>query len=137
MAKLKKHGRLSGETAGWIFSAASNQSSTAERQKVTVHMDLILFFALCLKIYSRLESDLRDFFSYWLKKAFSSGLSKLRQLLLQVINIAVQTVPITTPAGVQKAARALIDVALTGSELGSSAVVQNPHTCFIQQSNCD
>lgn len=42
VAKLKKQGQLSGETAGQIFSAASNQSSTAERQKVTAHIDSIL-----------------------------------------------------------------------------------------------
>lgn len=56
-------------------------------------------------------------------------LSKLRQLLLQVLATTVKVVPISTPAEVQKAARALADVVRPGSELSSSAVVltPNPH----------
>lgn len=56
---------------------------------------------------------------------------KLRQLLLQVMTTTVKTVPVTTPAGVQQAARALTDFVQTGSELSSSAVVPYQiHTHF-------
>lgn len=54
----------------------------------------------------------------------SSGfLSKLRHLLLRVMTTAVKTVPITSPATVQKAAKALADVVRNGTELDFSAVV--------------
>lgn len=50
-------------------------------------------------------------------------LSKLRQLLLQVMKATVKPVQINSPTEVHQAARALNAITHRGSELGSSAVV--------------
>lgn len=57
-------------------------------------------------------------------------LLKLRQLLLQVMTTMVKTVPITTPAGVQKTASTLTEIFQRGSELSTSALVlQRLYAC--------